>query len=397
MLWRSSLSLYRRCLVSETQVPLAAPVAPAAGRAQLALLLAASCLPVLGATLLAPVLPQVKDAFAGTPGVEVLTPLMLSAPALLVGLTAPFAGFVADRIDRRRTLLIAMVGYSVVGTAPLYLPGLPAIVVSRVLLGLCEAAIMTCCTTMIGDYWSGPRRARYMGLQTLTTAIAATVFLGAGGALGGAGWRTPFWLYLAAALLAVPMARLLWEPARSAARSAKLVALPWRQLATPCLVTLFGGILFYTLIVELSFVLDDAGVGSTAAIGGISALMSLATAVGAGLFGRLSGSTAARLVPIEFGCAAVGLGIVAATHTVAVIIAGAIVTGFGTGLMLPTLLVWAVNRLTFDQRGRGTGLWTGTLFLGQFASALVVAGLHSVNLVGRRAPADWRPVSAYWP
>ena len=46
---------------------------------------------------------------------------------------------------------------------------------------------------------------------------------------------------------------------------------------------------------------------------------------------------------------------------------------FGTGMLLPTLLTWAVNQLTFPQRGRGTGLWTGTLFIGQFVSPIVLA------------------------
>ena len=56
-----------------------------------------------------------------------------------------------------------------------------------------------------------------------------------------------------------------------------------------------------------------------------------------------------------------------------VITVGAVLTGFGTGMLLPTLLTWAVNRLTFEQRGRGTGLWTGTLFIGQFLSPIILA------------------------
>ena len=43
---------------------------------------------MLGAVLLAPVLPRIQEAFAGTPGVEALTPIVLTAPALIIGLTA---------------------------------------------------------------------------------------------------------------------------------------------------------------------------------------------------------------------------------------------------------------------------------------------------------------------
>ncbi len=359
-----------------------AVVDPATGRRagipQLVLLLAASCMSVLGAVLIAPVLPQMQQEFAAVAGVEVLVPVVLTVPALMIGLIAPFAGFIADRFDRKRLLLVAMVGYTIFGTAPLYLSSLGAVLGSRVLVGICEAAIMTCATTLIGDYWSGEKRSRYLGLQTLVAALSATLFLGIGGALGAAGWRTPFWLYIVAILLVLPMARLLWQPARPAAVpavSGRLASVPWRLLAAPCLVTLFGGVVFYALIVELSFVLNGVGVTSTAAIGGISALMSLATAAGAVVFGRISRLSPRVLLPVEFALAAVGLVLVFATTSTAVITVGAVITGLGTGMLLPTLLTWAVNRLSFEQRGRGTGLWTGTLFIGEFLAPLVIAAL----------------------
>lgn len=354
-----------------------APPGRTAGLPQLALLLAASCMPVLGSVLIAPVLPQLGRHFAGTPGADVLVPVILTVPALVLGLTAAFAGVLADRVDRRRVLLAAMVGYSAIGTAPLYLDSLMAILASRVLLGVFEAAIITCCTALIGDYWTGARRARYLGMQALVAAVAATLFLLVGGALGSMGWRAPFWVYLAAVLLVVPMARLLWRPEHPerAAGSDGPAAVPWRLLLVPCLVTLFGGVLFYTLPVQLPFVLTGAGAGSAQMIGGVSAVMSLGTAAGAALFGKLAGLSPRILVPAELALAAVGLGVVFAAPSVLVITAGAVVTGFGTGLLLPTMIVWAVDRLDFEQRGRGTGLCTGALFFGQFLSPLVVAAL----------------------
>ena len=39
----------------------------------------------------------------------------------------------------------------------------------------------------------------------------------------------------------------------------------------------------------------------------------------------------------------------------------------GAGMLLPTLLTWAVVRLPYAVRGRGTGLWTASFSLGQFA------------------------------
>ncbi|MFI6509467.1 MFS transporter [Streptosporangium sp. NPDC050855] len=344
-----------------------------AGLPQLVLLLVGSCMPVLGAVLLSPVLPRMSRHFATTPGADVLVPVILTVPALFIALGAPFAGAVADRFDRKRLLIAGMVAYSVFGTAPLYLDSIQGILVSRMLVGVCEAAIMTCCTTLIADYWSGTRRVRYLGMQTLVTTIAATAFIVLGGLLGADDWRTPFWLYGAAAPAAIPMAFLLWQP-DIAAREARR-PWPWRALALPGLVTVGGGVVFYTLIVQLSYVLDGVGVTDTAVIGGITALMSLATAVGAGLFARVAFHGAKALLVVEFVLAGLGLLLIFATEAVPVIVAGAVLTGFATGLLLPTLVTWAVNRLPFAQRGRGTGLWTAALFLGQFLSPLIVGAL----------------------
>ncbi|MGY1733299.1 MFS transporter [Geodermatophilus sp. SYSU D01045] len=345
-----------------------------AGRAQALVLLLSSCLGVLGSVLLAPVLPRIQDAFAGTPGVETLAPVVLTAPALVIGLTAVVAGRIVDRVGRKRLLVGALVAYAVVGTAPLWLDSLPLIVASRVLVGLTEAAIMTCCTTLLADYFAGPRRERYFGLQVVFTTVAATLFFALGGALGSHSWRTPFWLYAVSLPLAVAAARFVWQPT-PAARSEELPALPWARLAAPVGVTLLGGLVFYVLVVELSFKLDAIGVTATGTIGAVSAISSLGTAVGAFSFGRLAALGPAVTVPAAFALSGVGLLGLGFADAVPAVVVAAVVTGLGNGLLLPAMLSWALGSLSFEQRGRATGVWTSALFVGQFACPLVVLAL----------------------
>jgi MFS family permease len=356
----------------------------AAGRIQATVLLLASCLAVLGAVLLAPVLPHLQDAFAGTPGVDALAPIVLTAPALVIGLTATFAGRIVDRLGRKRLLVGALVVYAFVGTAPLWLTSLPLIVVSRVLVGLTEAAIMTCCTTLLGDYFHGRQRDRYFGLQTVCTAVAATIFLAVGGALGSHSWRTPFWLYAVSLPLAALAAKYVWQPVRqtASAPAEALPPIPWRQMAGPLAATLIGGAVFYAPVVENSFVLDDLGVNSTATIGLITAIASVATATGAFLFPRFARRGPALTVPLAFVLCALGLIGTGLAGSVPVFTVAAIVGGFGSGILLPAMLTWALGSLTFAQRGRGTGVWTSSMFIGQFFCPLVVLGIAAA-LTGR--------------
>ncbi|MEU0112240.1 MFS transporter [Streptomyces bobili] len=354
------------------------------GRLPAVLLMTGSCLPVLGAVLLAPVLPRMQDEFEGVTGSAALVPLVLTVPALSLALLAPFAGVVVDRLGRKRLLVAATVLYALFGTVPLWLGSLHGILLSRVLVGVAEAAIMTACTTLIGDYYSGRVRDRYLALQTMCASASATVFFVLGGVLGSAGWRAPFWLYAVGLLLAPVMARVLPSPTPSPnPASAQLAAhtgplpgprpFPVRRMAGLCLLTVFGAVVFYTVPVEMSYLLDDLDVGSTAVIGAVTALAGAATVLGSVVFTRLSGDPRRRLPLLLLLCAA-GFLVMGVADGLPLLIAGAVLNCVGTGLLLPSLLTLAMSRLDYADRGRGIGLWTAAFFLGEFVCPLVLLG-----------------------
>lgn len=369
-----------------------------AGFWQAVLLLAGSCMPVLGSVLITPILPQLSQVFGGQPGSEVLVPMIVAIPALIIAIFAPFAGQIVDRLGRKKLLLIAMFAYALVGTAPAWLEDLQLILFSRVLVGVCEAAIMTACTTLIVDYFhEEKRRTKYLGLQTVVTTLAATVFIVVGGALGVAGWHTPFWVYAISIVIAVPMIFLLWEPSRDDATDSHVavgekVRVPWKLISVPLVVTLFGGFTFYVIIIEASYLVVGTGVAAsdTATIGLVAALASLATAAGAFTFARIAKLQPRVQLPIAFGLQAVGMLVIWLGGGLPAVVAGAIIASAGSGLLLPTLLTWTLSKISFEERGRSTGWWQTAFFLGQFLTpilmgvlAAVVGGLTiAVGLVG---------------
>ncbi|WP_336713039.1 MFS transporter [Arthrobacter sp. USHLN218] len=345
-----------------------------AGVPQAILLLAGSCMPIMGSVLLAPVLPRMGQEFAGTPGSEILVPLVLTAPALMMALLAPFAGAIADRTGRKRLLIAAMIAYAFLGTAPVWLDSLAAIVATRVGVGITEAAIMTCCTTLIADYFVGERRNKYLGLQAMLGTLAATAFMALGGALGSGGWQIPFGIYAVSLVIAAAMLFLLWEPGKADAPEAK-VPVPWHAVGVPALVSLFGGIVFYALVVHLPFVIAGLGATDVSFIGMGAAIAAFATALGSISFRWLVRAGTGKLLPAALAVAAIGLLAVWLAPSPALAILGAVVAGLGTGVLLPTLLTWALSGLSFSERGRGTGIWTAAFWSGQFLTPIVIAAL----------------------
>ncbi|MCL6735136.1 MFS transporter [Streptomyces neyagawaensis] len=364
---------------TDDSTPSPVSVSGPAHRLRVTALMAGSCLPVLGAVLIAPVLPKMQDHFASTPGARALIPLALTVPALALALLAPFAGLIVDRLGRKRLLLVATVLYALFGTAPLWLDSLGAIIASRALVGVTEAAIMTCCTTLIGDYYSGHRRVRYLALQTMCASASATAFFVLGGATGTAGWRIPFWVYAVSLLLAPVLALALPSPVVSeATETAPTVRrpFPWRQMSGICALTFFGAMVFYTVPVEMSYLLDDLGVENTGVIGLATAAASAATVAGAITFARLKRSPD-PMMPVVFAFCAVGFGVMFLAGGVPLLLVGAVINCLGTGMMLPALLTSAMSRLEYEDRGRGTGLWTAAYFGGCFVCPLVLLALES--------------------
>ncbi|MGI5459129.1 MFS transporter [Streptomyces sp. CA-249302] len=350
-----------------------------AHRLRVTLLMAGSCLPILGAVLIAPVLPKMQDHFESVPGAKALVPLALTVPALALALLAPFAGVIVDRLGRKRLLIVATLLYAVFGTAPLWLESLGVIIASRALVGVTEAAIMTCCTTLIGDYYSGQRRVKYLALQTMCASASATVFFVLGGAAGSAGWRVPFWVYAVSLVLAPLMVSALPSPATTGAPASPSQTrrpFPVRQLAGICALTFFGAMVFYTVPVEMAYLLDDLGVENSGVIGLSTAVASAATVGGAITFARLKRSPDPML-PAVFAVCAVGFGLMFLAGSAPLLVVGAVVNCVGTGMLLPALLTSAMSRLAFEDRGRGTGLWMAAFFGGEFVCPLILLALES--------------------
>ncbi|MEK8080110.1 MFS transporter [Pseudomonas sp. XK-1] len=354
-----------------------------AGLPQSILLLLGSCLPVLGAVLLAPILPRMQSHFADTAGAAALVPIALTIPALMIALLAPFAGMIADRLGRKPLLLGSMALYGVFGLLPLWLESLPAIVLSRAGLGVAEAGIMTCCTTLMGDYYSGPRRERLFALQTVASSFSAVVFITAGGMLGQDDWRVPFMLYASGLVFMPIMAWALWEPQKPAA--AKFVEpaqlFPWAALLPLYVLSLLAGISLFIVPVQVGYLLNLLHVDSPQQIGMTMGANQFGVLAGALSFRLLGSIRSARLLLLAFAIAGVGGLMMASANSHALMVWAVLVNGLGIGLMLPTLITSVMVEVAYQQRGRATGGFMAALFAGEFVSPLAVLSLSGGAVV----------------
>lgn len=355
------------------------------------ILLVTASLTVLVTAILGPSLPAMQAHFKDVPGADFLVPLTMTAPMLMMAGLSVFVGELADRVGRKRLLVGATALYAVVGTAPLYLDSLSAIIASRFALGVMEAVLMTVSTTMIGDYYDGARRERFMSLQTTVSATSAFLMNTLGGMIAEQGWRAPYAVFAISLLLAPLMIAFLWEPQTRATMTAEQLredtqSFRPRLLGLICALAVLLGIMFLTVPVHFGYLHGAIGVQSPAQIGMAYGINSLGVITGTLLFGWVLAQRLVVTWQLTLGCLLAGLGfwlMKGAADYTALTTAG-FVNGLGAGILLPTMVTWTMRVLPVSRRGMGTGAFQSCLFFGMFVNPILIVGLEK-QMAGTRA------------
>jgi len=343
----------------------------------------AGFLPVFAIIAMFPVVASIIEHFRDVPDAAILVPAMVTAPGYAIAVLAPFAGAAADRFGRRPLLLACTLFYGVVGTAPFFLENLPTIIASRILLGVCEAGILTIVNTLIADYWDDSGRRNWLMMQGLIGPAFQSVVFIAVSAVASVRWNGGFLVYLVALPIFLAMLRYTYEPERPQAHRAAAAGIaapstattepfPWATAAGVAALTLFAAMVYYVFIVNGSLAWREIGVADPMAVSRATFIPSLFIMAGAALFRVVSRYSSAVQIACFLGLFALGLGGIGLARSVPAMQVALAVQQTAAGMAVPTLIAWAQSQFGFAHRGRGMGVWTSAFFLGQAVSPLIV-------------------------
>lgn len=359
-------------------------------------LLLTSTLTVMSGATIAPSLPAMQEHFANTENVEYWVRLVLTIPALFIAVGGLISGQLVDRIGRKPLLITSTLLYGVAGSSGFILNSLVTILIGRALLGLAVAGIMTGVTTLIADYYTGQKRANFMGWQSTFMSLGGVIFLSLGGFIADFNWRFPFLIYLSALSILVAIILTLYEPNRKLGKNIEEKKTRYKDKMPLKLLTLIYGIAllymigFYTIPVQIPFYLQNLSNSNATASGLAIAASTLASAIASLRYGFVKEHLSFVTITIfAFSIAAIGYLIIGNAVSYQIVLLGLIVTGLSFGLLMPNLNVWLSTSVHNSLRGRALGGLTSFFFLGQFLSPITsqpitnLVGLgYTYNLVG---------------
>lgn len=342
-----------------------------------ATLLFISTLTIMSGATISASLPGIAARFADVENVALLSRLVLTLPAVFIALFSPAAGFLVDRFGRKPLLVASLGLFAIAGASGLVLDTLPGLLVGRAALGIAVGGIMTATTALVGDFFQGAARDRYMGLQQAFVGVGGTLFLTGGGFLAEVHWRGPFLIYTVAVLLVPAALAFLPEPRRArpagpATGEGRLGGRAAALLALLLLAAAVNMIAFYMIPTQLPFYLETLGFAAPSLAGtaiGAGQLVGVVSALAFAPFRRLAGIMG--VFGLGFVSAGLSFLLLSGAESYAGVLAAMAVSGVCMGTIMPNFAAAAMLLAPPARRGRVSGLLVSSIFAGQFLSPIV--------------------------
>jgi len=342
---------------------------------------------MMGVSMIVPAFPAIMDTLRVSEQSIGLIITLSTMPSLLL---TPIAGIMADRYGRKRILVPSLFFLGVFGGCCAFAPNFTILLVLRVLQGISCALMFGALGAIIGDLFTGQKRAQAMGYNTTAMYGGYILYPVIGGALAGLGWNYAFLPFF----IGVPLAFVAWaflrcpEPeSQQSLRSYLGEALHYLK-GLKVLWLFSSSVLTYVLLygaylTYFSVLLEGRFQASPVIIGLFISTLGLFTAVASSQVGRLSRRfSMVSLITFGFIVYAFAMASVMFLPYIWLCLLPTIIFGIAHGLNLPGQQVIAAGVAPFEHRA-GFMAISGTMnFLGMTIGPVIMGlifGLTSLN------------------
>ncbi|MFX0097599.1 MAG: MFS transporter [Candidatus Hodarchaeota archaeon] len=148
---------------------------------------------ILGVASIAPVLPEIRDAFGISDQMVVLLVTFFTLPGVIL---TPVLGILADRYGRKKILVPSLILFGISGGACAFASDFGILLILRFFQGFGAASLGVLNITVIADLYSGEQRTMAMGYNVSVQSVGTGSWPLIGAFLGDLGWFFPFLLPL---------------------------------------------------------------------------------------------------------------------------------------------------------------------------------------------------------
>lgn len=333
-------------------------------------LLLVATLGVMSGITIVSALPLISHTFSEIPHIEFLSKLMLTIPSIVIALFAPFAGHIVDKFGRLKPLYFGIVLFIIGGSSGFYLENFYLILAGRAVLGFAVAFIMTSSTALIGDYFEGEKRHKFMSMQGMAVALGGIFFISLGGFLAQEHWSYPFAIYLLPLLFLPFLFKSLYEPTRHKAVAGEVEL---KSNLLPVYITaFFAMVLFYMMPTQLPYLIVNTLHGEPRTVGFVIATSMVFNALTSMQYSKIKARLGyLQIYAVTFIFFGTALLIMSQADSIAHLFYSTIFIGTAFSLLLVNTNAWFLSEVPPSKRGKASGILASSFFFGQFSSPLI--------------------------
>lgn len=340
------------------------------GSSEFYVILSASMIGVMGVSLIAPVLPELRTVFGVSDGQVGLVLSVYTLPGIVL---TPVIGAVADRFGRRRVIIPLLFTFGITGAGISLARSFIEVLILRFVQGIGATALITLAVTLIGDFYDGTQQNAVMGFNGSMMGTSGALYPLIGGLLAGIRWNAPFLFFGVGIAVGVVATLGLSEPEKDEQSGIVEYLAGIRELALlPEALAIFAAVFsaffmfFGAIQTALPLLMSDEFGLDSGRIGILLSMLAVASGAVSLLYGRLSSwRSAPELVALGFVTYGVSLLGIWLSPSPLFVGLSLLLFGVGFGIVIPSIDTTIVTLASSQLRAGMMGMRTSMIRLGQ--------------------------------
>jgi len=339
---------------------------------------------IMGVASLTPAFPEIIRQFNISAQEIGLMITVFTLPGVIL---SPLMGILADRFGRKAILIPSIFLFGISGFLCAFMDNYQYMLILRFIQGIGAAALGMINITLVGDIYTGVKRATVMGYNASVLNVGTAVYPAIGGALAVIAWYYPFYL----PLLAIPVGLFIIFGLKNPEPSKKQTFLQyikntWRSINKKdvwglfiinilVFIILYGSLLtFFPLFLEENFQANAFQIGL------VMSIMSIITAIISAQLGKLSRKFSPKTLLIYSSLFyLLSMILIPYSHSWTLIIAAITLFALGHGLLLPNIFNLLVGFASINERAGFMSINSMVLRIGQTVGPIFVALVYNVG------------------
>ena len=357
-------------------------------------ILATSVLTIIATAAIGPALSVIDAQF--TSASPLLIKSVVTIPALICILISLLSNKLSNYIRKKYLLIFGLILYLIASILSYFSNNIYSLLLTRGLFGLGLGIIAPLSLVVIGDFFEGKTRAKFMGYSTAVSDIGAVIAILIVGVLASLGWQNIFLIYLAGIVVLFLVIFFLPKiaPYDHSAPENKIESLNKdtsniklnKGVFKYSVIIILSFIVFYSVPTNMSLLIAYKHLGTPETSSYLIALITFSAFIGAMIFHRILKILKESLILFSFIFMAVGFILILLSNVVLIMAIGIIIAGIGFGIVVPYCLFYSAKCVHVKHTSLAITMVSTSIYVGESICPVVLNYIAKIfnlnNIIG---------------